>query len=368
MSSEFMGVLGNVGCNEVLRWHPVAVGGDWEAIASVSLARVVRASAALHGGKAVAYAIHDGLPPMAVVRCTSNGGGASVMREVPIAVVGHTPSLAAVQYRAAVLTNLLGTVRSIMGFSEARKVDVAGAPLEELAGVTDRLGLAWSLSSAKRIGAGRLPMRELNAAKPAVRVEAIITSQARGPMGATLCWAGDAANPNGTSRGIVQVELAEAPRAITRAYSALLAALDAYRSGALDEHEEIDGQPDSEEMTREKLSPIFGAGLCVRASALDWDADDGPLPTFKSLRDAIDWRGENRGPCGKKVSHWIVCDQHGVTAWKRPDLVPAALEKVALAVRAVERLVGRKGEVPHLASLAASLNALRHNADFTRKP
>ena len=130
----YCGMLGYVGQPTLSTFDGYTpIKGDDYAAAIYRLKRVVRSAAALSGEKATIYALHDGLPPMAALRVTSNGGSAPLLREVPLAVAGHTPSLASVQWLAHALSVRLGRIRVAMGFGPAADSGLHGKTLETVA-------------------------------------------------------------------------------------------------------------------------------------------------------------------------------------------------------------------------------------------
>lgn len=332
--------------------------GDDHATAVCRLKRVVRSAAALSGEKATVYALHDGLPPMAALRVTSNGGSAPLLREVPLAVAGHTPSLASVQWLAHALSVRLGYIRVAMGFGPATDSGLHGDTLEKIAlgGASDGNGSyrAWSLTAGTTLFGQSFSLESLaKVGDRPQRAEAIIVgTRATKPMRASLCWAGGEPNANGARYGIVSVDVEEAPRPIARAYGSLRAALDAASGEGMERLGTL--------CTQGELGPVFARELHVRPVV---SRGDGCIARpCATLAEVQEWEREHG------VAVWMPCDKHGVALWQRPDLVAVAQEKIAHAIRAVERIVGRRGELPHLPQLASALDALRANADFARKP
>lgn len=331
--------------------------GDDYAAAIYRLKCVVRSAAALSAEKAMIYALHDGLPPMAALRVTSNGGSAPLLREVPLAVAGHTPSLASVQWLAHALSVRLGYIRVAMGFGPAADSGLHSETLEKVA-LGDAVSgsrRAWSLTAGTALLGHSFSLESLaKVGDRPQRAEAIVVStKAAKPMRASLCWAGGEPNANGARYGIVSVDVVEAPRPIARAYSSLRAALDAASGEGMERLGTLCDQGD--------LGPVFARDLHVRPVAVSRGAGCVVRPCA-TLAEVQEWEREHG------VTQWMPCDKHGVALWQRPDLVAVAQEKIAHAIRAVERIVGRRGEVPHLPSLAPALDALRANSDFTRKP
>lgn len=356
----YRGMLGYRGQPElsVFAGYTPMTGDDFDA-AVYRLKRVVRSAAALSGEKATIYALHDGLPPMAALRVTSNGGSAPLLREVPLAVAGHTPSLASVQWLADSLAGRLGRIRVAMGFGSAADSGLRGKTLEEVAlaalvGVNVLSYRAWSLTAGAALFGQSFSLESLaKVGDRPQRTEAIVVgTKATKPMRASLCWAGGEPNANGARYGIVSVDVEEAPRPIARAYSSLRAALDAASGEGMERIGTL--------CTQSELDPVFARELHVRPAV---SRGDGCIARpCATLAEVQEWEREHG------VAVWMPCDKHGVALWQRPDLVAVAQEKIAHAIRAVERIVGRRGEVPHLPQLASALDALRANADFARKP
>lgn len=350
----YCGMLGYVGQPTLSTFDGYTpIKGDDYAAAIYRLKRVVRSAAALSGEKATIYALHDGLPPMAALRVTSNGGSAPLLREVPLAVAGHTPSLASVQWLAHALSVRLGRIRVAMGFGPAADSGLHGKTLETVAlGVANGSYRAWSLTAGAALLGQSFSLESLaSIGDRPQRTEAIIVgTKSTKPMRATLCWAGGEPNANGARYGMVGVDVEEAPRPIARAYSSLRAALEAASGEGM--------EPLGETYSEADLGFAFDRGLHVRP-VLKVDCVARPCATLAEVRE---WEREHG------VALWMPCDKHGVALWQRPDLVDVAQEKIAHAIRAVERIVGRRGEVPHLPSLAPALDALRANSDFARKP
>lgn len=357
MKTTYYGIFGHHGCAEGLR-HLPPIGAEWPEAAE-RIRRAVRSAASLSGDRASVYAIHNDLPPMAAQRFTSVAGQTVKERLVPLAVVGHTPSLATVQSLANRLAVKLGSIRQEMGFGAAKQLAMASASLEDLTlGTTFQWEgfRAWSITSGKALPA-TVSMESLASVSKLVsqRYESLLCSgKNTQSMRARLCWSGGEPNANSSRYGNLMVDLVEAPPWLSSVTNALWAAIDAAFNEELEFFELYDACD---------LRPVFQAGFLARPFFESGDASVAAV--CASVEEAESWL---RAHSGAAVEGWIACDKHGVAAWRRPDLVDGAMEKIGHAIRGLERIAGRRGAVSHLPYLPAALDALRANSNFARSP